>query len=181
MVDTQVTTVTTPPEGELDGQHVAVIAPQLPGRSYEVVVRVSGDDEWEGWLDGQLFGANPEWREVSTHRLRVSPGPHVFAFRAWDTHGGLAGFIAAIEVEGQLVARTGDGQFRHISPAPNGFERPTFDDAQWTPPPACSDEDQGRWAGQAPDALMVGGTRWVWNGRCHGLGEIAVRYSFELP
>lgn len=155
-----------------------VVADSPP--SHEVELILSADDAWEGWLDGHRFGRDANWTHSSVYFFRLPAGRHVLALRGWDMGAAVAGLIALVRVDGQLVARTGEGHFRASGAPPQGFEAPDFDDANWRPPQRCTDEQQRTWHGRMADEIQDDGARWVWARPCSELGETALRLELDI-
>ncbi|HJK93288.1 MAG TPA: hypothetical protein RMH85_11280 [Polyangiaceae bacterium LLY-WYZ-15_(1-7)] len=147
------------------------------GGAHQVLVRITADDAWQGWADGEVLAVDHDWREVDELRFELGSGRHVLAFKAWDRARVAAGFIAAVWVDGERVATTGDGPFVVRRDPPEGFQDPSFDDADWADAQPCAGD---AWNGE-PQPLRGIGARWVWDGACESLGVVGVRLTMELP
>ncbi|HJL32585.1 MAG TPA: hypothetical protein RMI62_26090, partial [Polyangiaceae bacterium LLY-WYZ-15_(1-7)] len=108
------------------------------GGAHQVLVRITADDAWQGWADGEVLAVDHDWREVDELRFELGSGRHVLAFKAWDRARVAAGFIAAVWVDGERVATTGDGPFVVRRDPPEGFQDPSFDDADWADAQPCA-------------------------------------------
>lgn len=141
------------------------------GRS-RIEITATADDEWELWIDGRrarLDDGATAWWEVSRFAVSARGTRHIVAIRARDTQEVVAGLLAEVKVNGEVVARTGAFGFVATgSPPPADWIERSFDDSAWTAPPACAPEDQAVWGRitAAHAALLDDGAEWVWSRPC---------------
>jgi hypothetical protein len=121
--------------------------------TFELAITVTADDAHDTYLDGALWGSNLGWSIASTYTATVQGGVHHIASHAWDVGGVVAGYMAAVYVDGQLVTVTGDGTWGASSNYPGaGWETTPFGT---TPNPVLFN-----WPG--PQVLYDEGATWVW-------------------
>lgn len=141
-------------------------------RSARIEVTATADDVWELWIDGRRLrmpdGATAWW-EVNTLAATLPGRRHVVAIRARDTQEVVAGLLAEVKVNGDVVARTGAFGFVATGEEPPpGWADLAFDDSAWTPPTPCPAEDASVWGRvtAAHGALLDDGASWVWTRPC---------------
>jgi len=150
---------------------------------HRVELELTGDDGWEAWIDGDPFTAANygTWSSADHLEWPLGPGEHVLAVHGYDYYGGLAGFQAALWVDGELRTATGDGTWRQVSAAPDAdWLDATYDDSAWSPEIVCA--DPSGWGNPDLDDLPAAGAKWVWwTSDCAALGSAWLRYRFTLP
>jgi hypothetical protein len=152
----------------------ASVADTGPFGTSRIEVTATADDVWELWIDGRrvrLPDGATAWWEVNTFTLTRPGSRHVVAIRARDTQQVVAGLLAEVVVNGEVVARTGDFGFVATgTPPPSDWAERDFDDSTWTPPSPCAPEDQAVWGRvtAAHGVLLDAGATWVWSRPCRG-------------
>lgn len=107
---------------------------QLPAHWEAARLCVSGDDQFELWINGTAVGSSDgktdAWRRP--RRLDVGkalrPGRNVIAALV-QNHGGAGGLIAKLVLDGAAFVTTAD--WRAAAVAAEGWQQPQFDDAGW--------------------------------------------------
>lgn len=147
-----------------------------------VRVGVTADDWWEGWLGGQHFGEQEHWWETTWTDFELECGDHVLAIYATDLHQAISGFIGQVEIDGEIVAQTGDGQFKVYDGRLEGREWRQFeyDDSAWTTGEPCDVSSATGWWGYSPTDLTNAGAWWIWSGECLELGDASFRLAFTV-
>lgn len=147
---------------------------------YEVGLRISADDQWEGWLDGIRIDQQEGWNQVSDYSYVLSSGTHVLAVRVDDLHLIINGLIAEVSIDGEIGSLTGDGSWRvRASQPPAEWIRADYTDGDWAIPLIC--EDDAPWSGIP--TLVNAEAEWIWHdGDCRQvLGSGWFRLALELP
>jgi hypothetical protein len=156
-----------------------------PGRDYDVVILVTADDEWQGWLDGApLTGANQgDWQRGDRFERRLPSGRHVLALHAYDKARVVAGLIAFVEVDGAVALKTGDAGFRAVGSRPaSSWMDPGFDDSAWPRAATCDSSSASTWGTYWPAPFYDKGASWIWTtSNCRALGEAWIRVELVLP
>ncbi len=149
---------------------------------YEIKLSLTADDAYQAWIDGaEVTGSSSStWSSDDSATAILESGGHAIAVYATDQHAVIAGFIAAVEVDGSAWSYTGDGSWLHSATSPaSGWEDPAFDDSAWTTPHTCADSSP--W-GSSPADLLAAGAKWVWwTTDCRALGEAWFRLNLALP
>lgn len=146
-----------------------------------VRIGVTADDWWEGWLAGQHFGEQEHWWETTWTELEVPCGEHVLAIYATDLHQAISGFIGQVEIDGVVVAQSGDGQFLVHAGQPEGeWQRASYDDSAWGVGQGCNYADATGWWGSSPTDLVSAGAWWIWPNDCLSLGDAAFRLPISV-
>ncbi len=152
-------------------------------RTHTVEVALTADDSWEGWADGVSIGGDGAWNTVEYLSFTFDSGPHVIAIHAQDTGLAIAGFIAAVDIDGVNVNLTGDGAWRvaEAVPADPAWTGWAYDDTAWGIGYPCDAGDAARYWGGAPSELTSRGAQWIWPRGCTALDQAALRLRIELP
>jgi hypothetical protein len=152
-------------------------------RTYAVELILTADDAWEGWADGVSIGGEGNWNTAERVSLTMDSGSHVVAIHAMDTGAAIAGFIAAVSVDGVLVSLTGDGSWRLADAVPSdpAWTTSAFDDTSWGVGAPCDGGDVSRYWGSTPAEITSLGAQWIWPRGCTALDQAAARLTLELP
>jgi len=149
---------------------------------YEVGFILSADDNWEGYIDESYLGSYGGWSTTNTFTNTMDSGTHVMAVYGWDSGAAIAGFIAAVVIDGTNEYLTGDGSWVMVdSTSDAGWYGVGYDDSAWTTPSACSSSSVSSHWGSQPTSLTSMGAVWVWHTSCTSLGNSYYRLVFELP
>jgi len=147
---------------------------------YEVTLRLSADDQWEGWIDGERIDQQEGWNQVSEYSYVLGSGAHVVAVRVDDLHLIINGFIAEVSVDGEIWGLTGGGMWRvRDTEPPVEWTEPAYVDGDWGLPVVCLDD--APWSGIP--TLVNPEAEWVWYDLdCRReLGTGWFRLVLELP
>jgi hypothetical protein len=120
---------------------------------YDLAITVTADDAFTVYLDGAAWGSDAVWQDAHTYTATVPGGVHHVAAYASDLHGLVAGFLAALEVDGAPVSLTGDGTWRGSH---------TYPGAGWQTSPFGAAPNVVAWTWPQPAALISTGAQWVW-------------------
>ncbi len=120
---------------------------------YDLTVISTADDDFDLFVDGNQIGGSIGWATSETQSVQVTGGTHYVAAHAWDVAHVVAGFMAAVKVDGDLVTVTGDGTWNgsFMDPGPGW---------QTTPFGATPNLVNFSWPG--PQDLYNEGADWVW-------------------
>ncbi|MCB9737940.1 MAG: putative metal-binding motif-containing protein [Deltaproteobacteria bacterium] len=79
----------------------------------DVEITMHADNAWWLWIDGVVYhGPNAaSWQPSDTFQLQLPPGQHSVAVYVEDW-GGRAWIAATVKAAGQVVRKTGDGQWK---------------------------------------------------------------------
>lgn len=143
---------------------------------------LAADDVWTAWIAGQELGPVEQWWETSWNTVELDCGEHVLAVYATDAHQAISGFIAQVEVEGRIVAQTGDGTWKVYDgdPGGNDWKDPAYDDRAWGDGQPCEVGAATGWWGSSPADLTGAGAWWLWPRDCLALGDAAFRLRFTV-
>ena len=102
---------------------------------------ISADDWLEAWLNGQVLGADANWRtgrQFNAIAPRLRPGTNVLAIVAENKPANVsanpAGLLASLEVrfaEGDPLRLVSDATWRSARDSQPGWDAPDFDDSTW--------------------------------------------------
>lgn len=152
--------------------------PSPPPMPVDFRLRVNVDDALEAWLDGESLGTDMNWQHTFEIQRRLAPGRHVLAILGTDLGRSITGMIAVVEVDGRILARTGEPVWRAMASPPPGFQQPAFIASSWPTAVPCTDTTP--WHG-VPAALLAQGAVWVWNGSCIDFRPTGFRLEFTTP
>ena len=126
---------------------------------YELSLTVTGDDVGKYYVDGDYVGANHGWSDSQVIQVGVRGNRHHIAAEIQDTHSGYVGFLAAVEVNGDLLSTTGDGSWLGAAGQPSGSAWTTTTTGLSTvATQSCS------WGGLSD--FSGSGAQWVWPASC---------------
>jgi hypothetical protein len=149
--------------------------------SYTISISATGDDVWQGYVDGVSYGTYAGWNTVDTITLTLDSGDHVFAAYAQDTGAAIAGFLATVRINGTLSYWTGRDFVMVDNTTSPSWTAVGFDDSAWTRPLPCSAASVSSFWANQPTSLLSTGAQWVWHTSCTGLGDSYYRLEFSLP
>lgn len=155
-------------------------------QDYEVSIELTADDQWSGYLDGVEFTSSASssvgWSSADTLTFTLSSGDHVFAVEANDTAAVVAGFLAAVSIDGTYEYLTGDGSWLVYPTTPStGWEDVSYSSSAWSTASSCSASTTTSWS-TSPSALRATGANWIWDStNCRSLGDAWFRLEFTLP
>ena len=148
---------------------------------YELEVLFTADDELELFIDSTSQGTYLGWSTSDTVTTTITGGTHYVAAHAYDVGGAISGFRAQISLDGDVLARTGDGSFMGSNSHPGvGWQSSTA--GLWSGPNLCYYDVN--WE-TSPSDLEVAGTDWIWFSTSPGCSpysagdENFIVYAFE--
>ncbi len=125
---------------------------------YELEVLFTADDELELFIDGVSQGTYLGWSTSDTVTMTITSGTHYVAAHAYDLGGSISGYRAQVSLDGDVLARTGDGSFLGSNSWPGtGWETSTA--GLWAGANTCS--YSSGWTVNPAD-LDSAGTDWIW-------------------
>ncbi len=150
--------------------------------NYTITWTATGDDVWTGYVDGSSQGSFGGWNTTNTVTTTLNSGNHVLGAYVQDTGAAIAGWLAAVYVNGTRVSITGDGSWVYSTSGGSGWSNVAFNDSAWSTPAVCNASQVSSYWGTTPTALTGIGARWVWSStNCTVLGSVYFRYEFNLP
>ena len=129
---------------------------------YKVVMEMTADDAYKAYIDGAGWGSDTDWQDIETYSQAVAAGTHHLAVYAYDVNGVVAGFLAAVSVDGTIVDLT-DNNSNWMGTSVNpglGWETTT---AGLGPTVSATCPD---WGTFWPASLLNQGADWVWEKDC---------------
>ena len=87
---------------------------------YELTLIATTDDVGKYYIDGNYVGNSQGWNNSEVFNVSVTGNTHYVAAESQDTHNGYVGFLAAVEVNGDLITATGDGSWLGEAGQPSG-------------------------------------------------------------
>ncbi|KAF8891024.1 hypothetical protein BD779DRAFT_1671144 [Infundibulicybe gibba] len=109
----------------------------------EAVVLLTVDNSFVLYHNGQSIASaiSTHWQSVTAVHVNLDPNSNVFAIQARNdpsntdaSAGSYAGLLASIQIsyaDGNTTTISSDATWRVTHPVPDGFQSPSFDDAQW--------------------------------------------------
>ena len=149
--------------------------------SHSVTLYLSVDDAWSGYIDGTSIGSGGGWSTVHTVTSTLDSGDHVLAIYGVDTGAAIAGFLAAVYIDGSLYSVSGDGKWKVGASGPSGWTTAAYNDAAWGTGTACTSSQMSTYWGGAPASLRATGASWIWSQSCTSLGAGYFRLNLTLP
>ncbi len=151
--------------------------------SYTVVIYGTGDDDWDGYVDGTFALGDGGWNSVESVTMTLDSGDHTFAAYVSDTGAAIAGFLAAVSIDGTVTYTTGGAGdwLMADNTTASDWAEVDFDDSSWTTPLLCASSQVSSYWGTAPATLRGLGAQWVWHQSCTSLGNSFYRLNFSLP
>lgn len=151
--------------------------------THTVRIGLAADDIWTAWIAGQELGPAEQWWETVWNEVELECGTYALAVYATDAHQAISGFIGRVEVDGVLVAQTGDGRWKVYDGDPGGtaWRRSVYDDSAWGTGQGCETSSATGWWGSSPADLISQGAWWIWPRECLALGDAAFRVTITVP
>jgi len=149
------------------------------GGSALVEVYMTADDVQSTFINGALQSHpnDDHWGYPSDYAVEVSTcDPIVIAVNARDNFGTAAAVIGLVKVDGQVVSRTGDGQWKVTTNLtdPNWTEQ-SYDDSAWATAPQC-----GGWIPWGTYYQNLWGSDWIWHStNCRDYQDVFLRLTLE--
>ena len=155
------------------------------------ILRVSGDNTWDAYVNGEQVGIGADWQQVGAYEFQLNNGSAVIAVHVHDAEPGAAGvggFLGDIVLDNGDYIGTGMEDFEWKSSADDSYLKndewiePGFDDNSWELPVVYDKFGAGVWgfgAGamrqvlQNPDCEAF----WVWAGPNDVADEVFFRYT----
>jgi len=155
------------------------------------VLRMSGDNTWEAYVNGDEVGVGFDWQAVGAYEFDLVNGSAVVAIHVHDAEPGAAGvggMLADIVLDDDTYIGTGIEGDEWKASADDSFLNndewiePNFDDSNWEEPVLYDLFGGGVWGGGAgamravlndPDCTAF----WVWAGPNDGADEVFFRYT----
>jgi len=155
------------------------------------VLRVSGDNTWEAYANGEQVGTGADWQQVGAYDFVLTNGSAVLAVHVHDAEPGAAGvggFIADIVLDDGTYIGTGIEGDEWKASADDSYLNdeewiePGFDDSNWEPPIVYDAFGAGVWGFGAatmrqvlhdPDCIAF----WVWAGPNDAADEVFFRFT----
>ena len=131
------------------------------------VLRLTADDRFTAYLNGQLVGSHANWmsgREFADVGRLLRPGKNVLAVRGENAPGpkganpaGLACNLGVVLDGGAKVVVLSDGTWRCSAGEEKGWQEPGFDDGSWEPARVIARFGEGPWGARIgePDEFLV--------------------------
>lgn len=167
--------------------------------SSAAVVRVSGDNSWVVFIDGEKVAEGADWQQVTTSEFELDNGFAVIAVYVHDAEpgaSGVGGFLADIILDDDTYIGTSDYEGDEEDTWPgwksdggevladrnDDWEQPDFDDSDWDEPQEYDQFGGGVWGFGAgamknvlhdPDCLAY----WIWHGPNDGEDDVYFRYT----
>ncbi|MDB6072140.1 MAG: heme-binding protein [Verrucomicrobiales bacterium] len=111
-------------------------------------LQLTCDNLAEVFINGKPAGKIAEWQEPISAKISamVQPGRNVIAVKA-QNQGGSAGLVARVDLggKGSPVLDETSTDWKQSSTAPEGWERPGFDDKSWSGSAAVASLGAGPW------------------------------------
>ncbi len=126
---------------------------------YELTLTVTSDDAGKFYIDGTYVGQNYGWTDTQVISVGVYGNTHTIAAEVSDLARGYVGFLAAVDINGDLITATGDGTWVGAAGVPTASNWTTDD----TGLSAVSTQSCA-WYGLAP--FSGTGAEWIWPAAC---------------
>ena len=130
---------------------------------YKATIQLTADDAYDAYLDGALVGSDTDWTTVEAYSSGVAAGTHHYAVYAEDTANVVAGFLAAVYVDGALIDVTDGAGSNWMGTSVNPGQGWTTTTAGLnnTVSAPCTE-----WGTFWPQPLLSVGAGWVWEEDC---------------
>jgi len=172
--------------------------------SYAAVVRVSGDNSWVVFINGEKVAEGADWQHPTVSEFELKNNFAVIAVYVHDAEPGAAGvggFLGDIILDDGTYIGTSDYEGDKEDTWPgwksdggivladrkDGWEKTDFDDSNWDEPKEYDQFGGGVWGFGAatmrgvlnnPDCLA----HWIWHGPNDGEDDVYFRYTIgSLP
>lgn len=155
------------------------------------VLRMSGDNTWEAYANGEKIGEGNNWQAVGAYEFDLKNGSAVIAIHVHDAEPGAAGvggMLADVVLDDDTYFGTGIEEDEWKASADDSFLdddewiEPNFDDGNWEEPVVYDLFGGGVWGGgagamravfQDPDCTAF----WVWAGPNDVADEVFFRFT----
>ena len=129
---------------------------------YPLELELTADDAYEAFIDGNFVGSDTDWTDIETYTQLVAPGLHHLSVYAKDTQNVVAGFLAAVRVNGQLEDVTGiNSAWRGTSGTPPATWLTSTAGLNLPVAATCT-----QWGTYWPAPLLGQGAEWIWEKDC---------------
>ncbi len=100
-------------------------------------VQISCDDRFELFVNGRVVGSSADWKKLQSYNVArfMQHGKNCIGVRCENTTGGSAGLIVRVTVKnkgGTDVSYSTDATWKTSPKEAVGWEKPNFEDSQWT-------------------------------------------------
>jgi len=160
-------------------------------------LRMSGDNTWEAYIDGEKAGEGVDWQRVGLYEFTIKGGSFTVAVHIHDAEpgaSGVGGFLADIVLDNKVYIATGDKDNTKVQTwkcsddigymKNKDWINPKFDDNKWMEPTLYEQFGAGVW-GFGAGAMKASGLQdpdckafWCWAGPNNVADEVFFRYSF---
>ena len=155
------------------------------------VLRMSGDNTWEAYVNGEEVGVGFDWQQVGAYEFDLVNGSATIAIHVHDAEpaaAGVGGMLADIVLDDDTYFGTGINEGEWKASADDSFLdndewiEPNFDDSGWEEPVVYDLFGAGVWGGgagamravlQDPDCTAF----WVWAGPNNVADEVFFRFT----
>jgi hypothetical protein len=155
------------------------------------VLRVSGDNTWEAYINGEEVGSGADWQQVGVYEFNLIKGSAVIAVHVHDAEAGASGsggFLADIVLDDGTYIGTGiegddwKGSSDDSYLGDTEWTEPDFDDSGWDEIQIYDAFGGGIWGFGAdtmrqflkdPDCTAF----WIWAGENNVTDEAFFRYT----
>jgi hypothetical protein len=178
----------------------AVGAPSAFAKAKKGTVRVSGDNTWNVFIDGEQVASGADWQRPTVSDFDLKDGFAVIAIYVHDAEPGGAGsggFLADIILDDGTYIGTSDyegdkedtwpgwksdGGGKPLNDRKDGWEKVNFDDSKWAEPQEYELFGGGIWGFGAavmkqtlhdPECTA----HWIWHGPNNVEDEVYFRYT----
>jgi hypothetical protein len=151
-------------------------------KDYQVKIKWAADDASLMFLNGTKVAETSRWYDLHEKEFTLKGGCHTLAIQVVDTQQVVSGLLISIEINGQSVWKSGEGNaFARVT----GPDYPSEDwksleyrEIGWKKPEVCS--DQSPW-GTIQSGLQGQGAKWTWWSQdCKPMSQAFFRVSFAL-
>ncbi len=162
---------------------IAVATP--PAHPPQGTLRITVDNVAEAlYVNGEPVALDPlsahDWMRTSVATFPLLPGRNVIAVKGTDG-GVIAGLLAELKVGGSTLVSGEAWRVHHD--APEGWEKPAFDDSAWSSATPYGDHPGGVW-GTRVSGMDGAEATWIWNQVNTLNGEIEpvvyFRFTFQV-
>ena len=131
---------------------------EIPAKPSIALLRISADNIYHLYVNGELVGTDPNWTTAETYDLTacLSPGRNVIAIDAHNVDGP-AGVLAQMVVKcpGQEVLKIGTGRSWRVGKgAEDRWRERDFDDSRWAKAKSFGKAPIEPWSDRVTDCLM---------------------------
>jgi len=176
---------------------ILISAYAFPADPTKGTLRVSGDNSWEAYVDGEKVGQGADWQKVGIYEFGIQRGSFTIAVHVHDAEPGASGrggFLADIILNNGEYHFTGEKGKDGIQTwkcsddagymKKNDWTKPGFNDANWVEPTLYEQFGGGIW-GFGAGAMRANGLQdpdckafWCWAGPNDVADEVFFRYVY---